>query len=266
MVLSAGRREHTDAPTAERAVIWHDLECGAYRADMPLWRELAHEAHEQTPPGAILDVGAGSGRVSLELARAGAEVTALDIDAVLLAALKRRTGAHARIQAVCADARDFELERRDFSLCLAPMQTLQLLGGAAGRAAFFRRVRAHLRPGGVLACAIVTELESFDCTRSGAGPAPESVRIDGVLYVSRAVRVQLTRELVRIERERSVVAAEAGESSREPAAERNVIELDRVSVARLHREGRAAGLQPAATRTIAATDEHVGSLVVMFDA
>jgi SAM-dependent methyltransferase len=285
VVLSADRRERADALADERAVIWHDLECGAYRADMPLWRELAHEAHEQSPPGAILDVGAGSGRVSLELARAGADVTALDIDAVLLAALASRAGARrrARIQAVCADARDFALERSDFTLCLAPMQTIQLLGGPEGRAAFFRRARAHLRPGGVLACAIVTELEPFDCTRSGPGPSPESVHIDGVHYVSRAVRVQLTRRLVRIERERSVVAAESREPTRGPAAERsvlaesrgvalepawerNVIELDRVSVARLHREGRAAGLQPATTRTIAATDEHVGSLVVMFDA
>ncbi|HEY4996451.1 MAG TPA: class I SAM-dependent methyltransferase, partial [Solirubrobacteraceae bacterium] len=224
--------------------------------------ELAHEAREQTPTGKILDVGAGSGRVSLDLARAGAEVTALDIDPALLAALDSRADHGARIQTVCADARSFELERRDFALCLAPMQTIQLLGGADGRAAFFRRARAHLRPGAMLACAIVTELEPFDCTRSGPGPSPESEHIDGVLYMSRAVRVQLTRQLVRIERERSIFAAE----SREPTREQNVIELDRVSVARLHREGRAAGLRPSQTRTIAATDEHVGSLVVMFGA
>lgn len=265
MVLSQSQLQPADSLAAARAVIWHDLECGAYRADMTLWRELAEEAREQDPPGTILDVGAGSGRVSIELARGGAEITALDIDPALLSALEHRAGA-AAIQTVHADARDFALERRDFALCLAPMQTIQLLGGPEGRIAFLRCARAHLRPGGLLACAIVTELEPFDCTLAGPGPSPETARIDGVLYVSRAVRVQLTRQRVRIERERSVMLAEQREPPLEPSWERNLIELDRISAARLRREGRSAGLQPAGTRTIAATDEHVGSLVVIFRA
>ncbi len=66
-------------------VIWHDLECGGYVADLPLWRELARERG-----GPILDVGAGTGRVALDLARNGHEVTALDRDPELLDALRRR--------------------------------------------------------------------------------------------------------------------------------------------------------------------------------
>lgn len=263
--MTGTHEQGAQAVVAERAVIWHELECGAYRADMALWRELAQDANAQTPPGAVLDIGAGSGRVSLELARAGTNVTALDIDPVLLGALERRAGSM-EVQTVCADAREFELERTDYALCLAPMQTIQLLGGPDGRIAFLRRARAHLRPGGLLACAIVTELEPFDCTAGGPGPSPESVRVDGVLYTSRAVRVALTRGVVRIERERSVMPAEQREPPGAPSSEHNVIELDRVSPARLHREGRGAGLRPAGTRTIAATEEHVGSLVVMFRA
>ena len=55
------------------AAIWHDIECGAYTADLPLWEELA-------AGGTVLDVGAGTGRVALRLARAGCAVTALDRD------------------------------------------------------------------------------------------------------------------------------------------------------------------------------------------
>jgi len=50
---------------AQRAVVWHDLECGGYRVDLQAWLELAERAG-----GPVLDVGAGTGRVSLALARA----------------------------------------------------------------------------------------------------------------------------------------------------------------------------------------------------
>ena len=72
-----------DAPIS--AVMWHDVECGTYTADLPLWRRLARDSG-----GPTLDVGAGTGRVALDLARAGERVTALDLDAELLAELARR--------------------------------------------------------------------------------------------------------------------------------------------------------------------------------
>ena len=53
------------------AVIWHDLECGGYVEDLTLWQSLADE---QGDP--VLDVGAGTGRVALALARRGHRVTA----------------------------------------------------------------------------------------------------------------------------------------------------------------------------------------------
>ena len=78
-----------------RRSVWHDVECGGYAADLPLWRELA--AREAGP---VLDVGAGTGRVALDLARAGHDVTALDRDAGAARRARRarrrggRRGAH----------------------------------------------------------------------------------------------------------------------------------------------------------------------------
>lgn len=259
----------SEASRTPAEVVWHELECGSYRADLPLWRELADEAD-----GPILDIGAGTGRVTLELARAGHAVTALDSDPALLTALRNRAGALA-IETVHADARSFTLARADFALCIVPMQTIQLLAGAAGRMQFLRRARAHLRPGGVLACAILGELDPFDCSQSGIGPAAEHTKRDGLLYVSRAIRVSESDDTVVIERERRILSEHAEPPSwpfpreherHDGARERNVIELDRVTVATLRREGAEAGLQPLPTRELAPTDEHVGSSVVMFGA
>jgi SAM-dependent methyltransferase len=264
----AGRPRDRDAATPKE-VVWHDLECGSYRVDLAVWRELA-ERH----PGSLLDVGAGTGRVALDLARAGHDVTAVDVDPVLLDALRTRAG-RSRIQAVCADARSLRLDRRDFSLCLAPMQTIQLLGGSAQREAFLRAARAHLRPGGLLACAILSRVEPFDCADGQIGPSPERTRMDGLLYVSRPTRVALLRRAVVIERDRRIfaprppgatVATGDEDAAVELSCEHDVIELDRVSAAELEREGIAAGLRPEPTREVPSTADHVASTVVMLRA
>jgi SAM-dependent methyltransferase len=264
VVSSSSERVLPPSQVAARTprVIWHDVECGVYRADLPLWRELA-DAEVRERPGAILDVGAGTGRVTLELLHAGHRVTALDVDDELLLALRERS-ATGPLDTVCADARTFELGRRDYTLCIAAMQTVQLLRDSSERVAFMRRARAHLLPGGLLACATVTDLEQFDCAAGDPAPSPEVARFAGDLYVSQAIRVRARIATVMIVRERRILAGGAG--GRQTASERDVIELARVSRAQLEREGREAGLTPAPARFVPGTDEHLGSVVVMFRA
>lgn len=250
MVVSDRQGTHTPAE-----LVWHDLECGRYRADLPLWQELAARCD-----GPILDVGAGSGRVTLQLARAGHSVTALDRNELLLTALRERCAGF-DVETVCGDARAFALARRDFALCVVPMQTIQLLGGAAGRIAFMRAAREHVREGATIALAILGELDTFDCSSGGIGPAAERADVDGLLYLSRAIRVSETEEHVEIERERRILPTP-------DAADRSIdlIRLDRVDVAMLRDEAAEAGLRAEPTLEIAATDEHVSSSVVMLRA
>jgi SAM-dependent methyltransferase len=259
VVVSVAAHPSADAPgssTAGPTVVWHDLECGSYRADLPLWLELARDA----PDEPILDVGAGTGRVALELARTGQRVIAMDHDPELLAALRARAAdmdMEVDVQTHCADARSFALsEREEVALCVVPMQTVQLLGGAQGRLAFLRRARAHLRPDGLLACAIVTELEPFDCADGGPAPSPEETLVDGVLYRSQATRVEVGQQAIAIERERTTSVSRT--------TERDLIHLDRLTVAQLEAEGVAAGLHPEPARHIPPTADHSGSWVVVF--
>ncbi len=247
-----------------RAVIWHDLECGAYRADLPLWLALAGEAAPPGGPGRVLDIGAGTGRVTLALAQAGHPVSALDIDPVLLDALRQRAGG-LPVEATIADARTFELEFREHDLGLVPMQTIQLLRGPAERRSMFVHAHRHLRPGAVLACAIVTEVEPFDSRHGGLGPSPERVRVAGELYLSRAVRLELTDTMIVIERERRVDPPARSTLASQPA-ELDVIELERLSAEQLREEAEAVGFRGEPTVTIEETAEHSGSEVVMLRA
>jgi SAM-dependent methyltransferase len=235
-------------------VIWHDIECGSYREDLPLWRMLAHEHG-----GPILEVGAGTGRVSLDLARHGHEVTALDCDEELLTELATRA-AGMSLQTVLADARSFSLERR-FALCLVPMQAIQLLGGVEERAAFLRCARAHLAPGGVLATALTDVVDTYEVTGGAPAPLPDIRELDGIIYASRPIAVREQHDVFVIERLREIVAADGARQVRE-----NRIALHRVTAAELEREARDAGFRALARAHIPATDDYVGSEVVMLGA
>ena len=84
--------------------IWHDLECGSYTADLTFWRALA-----QRVGGPVLDVGAGTGRTALALAREGHEVVAIDRDDELLSQLRERARG-LEVTTIVADARAFWLQ------------------------------------------------------------------------------------------------------------------------------------------------------------
>jgi SAM-dependent methyltransferase len=235
-------------------VIWHDVECGSYAADLPLWRELAAA---EAPAGPVLDLGAGTGRVALDLARRGVEVHAVDVDEALLAALRERARG-LPVHTHAADVRDLRLDVH-VALALAPMQTVQLLGGRAGRARMLAAVRRHLVPGGLLACAVAEEIDTFE---PGAfAPLPDMREIDGIVYASRPVAIRAEDDAHVIERIRERVDRDGTHHCGEDR-----VRLDRLTAAALEAEAAACGYRPEPRRSIAETDDHVGSEVVMLRA
>ncbi|MGV1050400.1 MAG: class I SAM-dependent methyltransferase [Solirubrobacterales bacterium] len=237
------------APPSPEA-IWHDVECGAYEADLRLWEELASAAG-----GSVLDLGCGTGRVALHLARRGHSVVGLDVAPELVATLRAR-GEGLPLEAVVADARDFELER-EFAIVLAPMQTLQLLAGAADRRACLDRVAAQLRPGGRFAASILEEMPEPD---DSPPPLPDVREVDGWVYSSLAVEATVGPGEIVIHRLRQTVSP-AGELAEEP----NRVRIATFPAAQLEEEAAAAGLAALERRPIPATDIHVGSTVVVLE-
>jgi SAM-dependent methyltransferase len=246
------------------SVIWHDVECGSYVEDLPLWRSLAAERGDP-----LLDVGAGTGRVTLDLARAGYRVVALDRDPHLIAALERRLGSkgelfppssQAPVTTVVGDARDFDLGEQ-FPLIIVPMQTIQLLGGLEGRAAFLRCAHRHLAPGGVLAAAIAEVLDLYEVVDGAPAPLPDLREEDGVVYSSQPIAVRADRAGFVLERRRETV-----DPTGERTVEEDVIRLDRLTARGLEREGTAAGFTPAGRASVAPTIDYSGSNVVILRA
>jgi SAM-dependent methyltransferase len=235
-------------------VIWHDLECGTYTEDLPLWLGLAAELG-----GPVLDIGAGSGRVTLALARAGYSVLALDSGGELLEALETRARAEGLpVTSIYADAREFQLNE-PVPLAIVPMQTIQLLGEAPGRARFFTAVAANLQPQGVLAIAFSEAVEEFEWRDGDPFPLPDIVELDGTVYSSQPTAVRASGSNFVLERRREMIGP-AGERS----VEQDVIMLDLLDAALLTSEAAVAGLRYSGRRGIAPTSEHVGSEVLIF--
>lgn len=239
---------------ASAQVIWHDLECGVYEADLRVWRSLADEYG-----GPTLDVGAGTGRVTLDLAHRGHEITALDRDPVLIAELARRADGLA-VTALEGDARDFESDQQ-FGLIIVPMQTVQLLGGEPGRRQFLERAACQLRTGGLLALAITEVLDPFSAGDGYPPPLPDIRELDGVVYSSQPTAVRENQGGFVLERLRETISPDG--STR---AERDLIRLDRLTAAQLEREAQTAGLHARGWESVPATDDHVGSVVVKLGA
>jgi SAM-dependent methyltransferase len=236
--------------TPSEAVIWHDVECAGYAADLPLWRELAADVGDP-----VLDVGAGTGRVALDLAGRGHQVTALDHDTDLLDELRRRAG-DLPIDVVKADARDFALGRR-FPLIVVPMQTVQILGGPDARAAFLGRAIEHLEPNGLLVASVTSELLAFEAHEQIILPLPDLAEHEGWVYASQPIGIRGDPGAAVIERLRVIVSPDG-----ERTEQRNEVRLDTLDADGLADEARAMGFDPLPSREIEPTHEHVGSTVV----
>jgi SAM-dependent methyltransferase len=239
------------------AAIWHDVECASYDADLPLWRELAAQTG-----GPVLDLGCGTGRVTLDLAARGHDVTGLDCEPSFIAALAGRARERRlRVRAETGDARSFSLAGQRFALAIAAMQVGQLLGGRTGRAGMLASVRRHLRrPGGILAIALADPLEGIPEDEEVAPPLPDVREQDGWVYSSTPLDVREEPGATAIDRLRQAVSP-TGELDESMAT----IRLDSVRPAELEAEAEPAYVVRG-RRHVPATTDYVGSVVVTLEA
>jgi len=121
----------------------YDAEDKQSQNDLPFYLAAARRAR-----GPVLELACGTGRLTLALARAGIDITGLDISAPMLALAKKKAGKEGlRVALVRGDIRSFRLKRK-FKLVFIPFNSMQHLADRGGLEKFFASVRAHLAPGG----------------------------------------------------------------------------------------------------------------------
>jgi SAM-dependent methyltransferase len=118
--------------------------------DVAFFRRLA-----LAEAGPTLELGCGSGRVTIPLAEAGVDIVGLDRSAAMLRlATDKRAALPAdvrrRLRFVEGDMTDFRIGRR-FGFVFAAFRVFMALPDATAQRSSLETIRRHLRPGGLLA-------------------------------------------------------------------------------------------------------------------
>ena len=128
------------------------------RHDVGRYLDLAKSAE-----GPILEVCCGTGRVAIPLARAGHDITAVDIAGGMLDRFRQNlrhespeTRAH--IELIHQDATALTLDRDDYALTIVAFNSLLCIPDAQDQLRAIIAIARHLRPGGKLVLDIVNPL------------------------------------------------------------------------------------------------------------
>lgn len=121
----------------------------AARRDVNFYAEIARETG-----GPVLEIGCGTGRVLIPVARTGVEIVGLDLSPYMLATCRQRLAGEpdevrARVTLVQKDMRQFDLGRT-FRLVTTPFRPFQHLTTVDDQIACLRSIHRHLEPGGAL--------------------------------------------------------------------------------------------------------------------
>jgi len=139
--------ESADLIYAETAYLYDHLPRYANRIDRDFYL-----AEARACGGPVLELGCGTGRILLPIARAGVPVTGIDLTREMLDILKQKLAneppqVRQRVTLLLGDMQTFNLDRR-FPLITTPFRSFQHLLRLEDQLACLERVRRHLAPGG----------------------------------------------------------------------------------------------------------------------
>jgi ubiquinone/menaquinone biosynthesis C-methylase UbiE len=151
--------------------------------DVPFYLDLARQAAQRGQ--AVLELGCGTGRVTIPLALAGIEVVGLDnAPAMLNVARRKAVAAGADVRWLCGDMRSFRLDRR-FGLVIIPFRSFLHMLTEADQVACLECIHEHLLPEGRLA------LNLFVNKLAARSPTPVVSRIYRTIQVRYVTRPQM---------------------------------------------------------------------------
>lgn len=149
-----------------RLAHYYDLENAGFTEDLGFWLELA-EAHGDP----VLELGCGTGRVLLYLARRGHAVSGVDNSPEMLARLRQKLEAAQRLlptppQLVEADLSNFAVTQ-PHALALMPFNTFMHLLTLEAQTTALTHIRRHLSAGAPLVLDVINPAAAYAAAEQG---------------------------------------------------------------------------------------------------
>ena len=148
---------------------FYDLYVGDRRDDLPMYMD--HAARSSSP---VLEIGAGSGRLTIPLASEGYRVVAVDISPSMLAILeakleKQPADVRSRVRIVQSDVCRLDLGET-YDLVIVPFYTFNYLLTAEVQREALRRIRSHMDESGRLILDVYIPVRRIAASVDGAVP------------------------------------------------------------------------------------------------
>lgn len=132
---------------SEEEVEFYDIAVPDWPGEIDFYRTLAFEIMERR--GTILELGCGTGRVTLQLAKMGIHVTGLDLSPSMLAIASKKSQDLQNVHWVEANMQYFELGEL-FDLIIIPGHSFQFMLTPADQISCLLSIKRHLAPSGTL--------------------------------------------------------------------------------------------------------------------
>ena len=132
---------------SEHEVQFYDIDVPDWPGEIDFYRAMAIEVKNQG--GSILEVGCGTGRVALQLAREEIPVVGLDLSPAMLGVARQKSQGLSNVRWVEGDMQAFELGEH-FDLILIPGHSFQFMLTPTDQVACLECIHRHLATDGKL--------------------------------------------------------------------------------------------------------------------
>lgn len=171
---------------ARRDQPWTDTELARlydafpFDADLPLHLDVVERTGDR-----VLEVGCGTGRLLLPLARAGARLVGVDASPAMLALAEAKLGGagedvRSRVRLVEADMRTLALDE-EFDVALLPVKTFAYLTSRDDQLAALSAIAGHLRSGGRLVLDLLNPAPAWLAQPAGSVRQDVTGQVDDVV-------------------------------------------------------------------------------------
>jgi ubiquinone/menaquinone biosynthesis C-methylase UbiE len=125
----------------------YDQRVPDWEGELDFYRSLIHDSSLKA--NGVLEIACGTGRVAIQLAKEGIDITGMDLSAEMLDVAKTKSGGIPNLRWAQGDMRTFDLGKK-FGIIISPGHSFQFMSTPEDQVQCLETLKRHLVDGGLL--------------------------------------------------------------------------------------------------------------------